>query len=228
MTAPSEDESSPAPKRIVWLVAAAAVVLVVGLGAAFVLRDDGSGAPAPSTSTSSGGGGAAGTAGRLGDGWGPEEGGRTPLGGFDETTATITGPGGDTCDVCLLLASTPDQRQRGLMEVTDPDLGGYDGMLFQFDSPITGGFWMRNTPMPLSIAYYRSERSFLEAQDMEPCEDDPACPSYPVVANVQYAVEVAQGGLEEILAVPGSSIRIDGEPCPPRSDTGDDDGRAQG
>ena len=38
------------------------------------------------------------------------------------------------------------------MEVTD--LQGYDGMLFKFSSDYTGAFYMKDTPLPLSIAFF--------------------------------------------------------------------------
>ena len=62
------------------------------------------------------------------------------------------------------------------MEVRDPSLGGYDGMLFVFDQDEQVGFWMRNTPMPLSIAYFDGDGRFVSASDMAPCADSPAAP----------------------------------------------------
>ena len=59
---------------------------------------------------------------------------------------------------CMLLAATQAQHNRGLMQVTDPTLGGYDGMVFRFDTDVKDRFYMRNTPMPLSIAFIASER----------------------------------------------------------------------
>ncbi len=58
---------------------------------------------------------------------------------------------------CMLLAATQSQHNRGLMQVTDPTLGGYDGMVFRFDGDDRHDrFYMRNTPMPLSIAFIAS------------------------------------------------------------------------
>ena len=53
---------------------------------------------------------------------------RTLLEGFGETAAAVTTPDGTVIPWCLLLAASQEQRNRGLMEVTD--LRGYAGMVF--------------------------------------------------------------------------------------------------
>ena len=78
------------------------------------------------------------------------------------------------------------------------DLGGADGMVFRWDEPTAGNFWMRDTPMPLSIAFFAADGSFVSAADMEPClhrRPTPSAPATPPPAPYQYAVEVAAGGL---------------------------------
>jgi uncharacterized membrane protein (UPF0127 family) len=163
--------------------------------------------------------GAGGTgAGESGAGDSAAGGTREPLAGFGEVAVTVAGPGDDgESDFCLLLAETSEQRQRGLMEVTDPDLGGYDGMLFRFDDEVEIGFWMMNTPMPLTVAYIGADGSLVSTADMEPCvdEDDQAagCPSYPPDGPYRWAVEVTQGGLDELGLVPGSSFTDTEQPC---------------
>lgn len=137
-------------------------------------------------------------------------------GDFKEVAVTITGPEGETCELCLLLADTPELRSQGLMRVTDPELGGYDGMLFDHGTAAVGGYWMMNTPMPLSIAYWGEDGGFVSSVDMEPCVDDPdgGCPTYPPGGPYRWALEVPRGGLEEILAVKGATISVDGPTCP--------------
>ncbi len=152
--------------------------------------------------------------GGLGEGVGPEVAGRTPLRGFGEAAVTITTADGRICELCLLSASTADQRARGLMEVTDEDLGGYDGMLFEYPEAVSGSFWMRNTPMPLSIAFFDAEGALVSTLDMEPCGASGDCPRYPADDAFTYAIEVPQGRLEEIGAVDGATLRIDARRCP--------------
>lgn len=134
--------------------------------------------------------------------------GRSPLAGFDEVRVTVRTPIGQVLSWCLLLAQTAAQRQRGLMTVTDPALGGYDGMLFRFDSDVTGGFWMRNTPMPLSIVFIDSSGRIVSSADMKPCGDSGDCPTYPAAGPYRSAIEVPQGGLGR-LAIEAQSIVTD-------------------
>ncbi len=72
--------------------------------------------------------------------------------GFSSVATTITKPDGTVCETCMLLAATEAERERGLMGVTS--LGGYDGMVFRYDEPTTGAYWMKDTVMPLSIAFF--------------------------------------------------------------------------
>lgn len=134
---------------------------------------------------------------------------------FGTVRAMITTLDGEPIDFCLLLADTGERRQRGLMEVTDPDLGGFDGMLFRFDAADDVGFWMRNTPMPLSIAYFAADGALLTTADMEPCPDDPSCPTYPAGGPVLWAIEVPQGQLPGLGITPGSTLTDTAEPCTP-------------
>jgi uncharacterized membrane protein (UPF0127 family) len=124
--------------------------------------------------------------------------------GFETIGITLREAGGATRELCLWLAATSDQRQQGLMQVTD--LGGRDGMLFQFDAPTTGTFWMFQTVMPLSIAFFDDVGAFVSSTDMEPCPPDADCPSYRADSDYVDAIEVPQGGLDELGIGPGSAI----------------------
>lgn len=156
--------------------------------------------------------------GGVGRGFAPQQQGRTPLRGFGEVKATITSGEGKVCEVCLLAATTPEQHARGLMEVTDPALGGYDGMVFVYDQPVDGSFWMRNTPMPLSIAYFDSSGTLVSSADMAPCQDTPSCPGYPAARPFTYAVEVPQGKLADVGVKGVATIAIDATRCPRAGD----------
>lgn len=133
---------------------------------------------------------------------------RTGLPGVGETAASITAADGTVTGCCLLVAATVEQRQRGLMEVTD--LGGYDGMVFVWDTDVESGFWMRNTPSPLSIAWFDADGDFVSATDMEPCPDREDCPTYPPAGPYRFAVEVFQGDLDALGVGPGSRLTLGG------------------
>jgi uncharacterized membrane protein (UPF0127 family) len=130
--------------------------------------------------------------------------------GFGQVAATVSAADGTECELCLWLAETGSQRALGLMYVTD--VGGPDGMIFRYDSPNTSAFWMKNTVMPLSIAFYDQGGAYLDAFDMAPCTADP-CPTYPTPANFTDAIEVPQGMLDELGIKPGSVLVVSDLPC---------------
>lgn len=131
--------------------------------------------------------------------------------GVDEAALRVTTADGREVVGCVLVADTGDERARGLMEVTD--LGEHDGMAFLFEGDTTSGFWMRNTPTPLTIAYYDAAGEFVAANDMEPCEDSPTCPSYPPPSRpYRVAIEVPKGRAPGLGLTPGSVARVGG-PC---------------
>ena len=86
------------------------------------------------------------------------------------------------------VAATPEQRERGLMERTR--LADDAGMLFIFEQKARHCFWMKNTPLPLSIAFIADDGSIVEIDDMQPLTTNPHC----VHEAVRYALEVKQGG----------------------------------
>lgn len=133
---------------------------------------------------------------------------RRGLPGAGETAASITAADGTVQGCCLLVAADEEVRQRGLMEVTD--LGGYTGMVFVWDEDSSGGFWMRNTPMPLSIAFFDADGAFVASDDMEPCDDSPDCPVYPSPGTYRFAVEVPRGDLADLGVGPGSRLALGG------------------
>ena len=86
------------------------------------------------------------------------------------------------------------------------DLDGYEGMIFRFPSEEHRSFWMRNTSIPLSIAFFDAGGAFVSATDMEPCGDRPDCPSYSSGGPAQFALEVPQGRLPAAGATAASRL----------------------
>ena len=184
-----------------WLRTLLAIALLLaGLGVwAFLLR----GADGPADPT-------------LGEPVGaarPGDPARVPLEGFDELAVSVDTERGSLA-WCLLAALTQAQRARGLMEVTD--LQGYDGMVFVYEDDVQNGFFMRNTPTPLSIAWIAADGSVVGTADMEPCEDREGCPTYPAPAPYRYAIEVVQGRLPDLGITEGSTVLVGGS-CAPRA-----------
>ncbi len=110
--------------------------------------------------------------------------------------------GGQTIQVEV--AATQQQRQQGLMGRTH--LPADSGMLFVFDMPGRHCFWMRDTPLPLSIAFIDAAGRIAGFADMQPRTDTLHCPN----TEVRYALEVSQGSfLRQGLR---SGARIQGLP----------------
>jgi uncharacterized protein len=112
---------------------------------------------------------------------------------------------------CALLATTAAQQQKGLMNRRD--LAGYDGMVFRFDRPTTVSFYMKDTLIPLSIAWFDSGGRYLNALSMAPCPKSAVtCRLYRADAPYTVAIEVRAGGLPQLGIGPGSTITVGG-PC---------------
>ena len=136
---------------------------------------------------------------------------RRPLAGFGEVTFRVERPGGGEVVGCALLAETAEARSRGLMD--QEDLRGYDAMVFRFDGPSTGGFYMYDTRLPLSIAYVDEDGGIVSSTDMDPCpeEEASACPTYEADGPYLHAVEVRQGDVPSIGIEPGATVTFDDE-----------------
>lgn len=92
-----------------------------------------------------------------------------PPEGFGEGVLGVTGPAGQRVWP-VIVADTPQSRQRGLMGVADfAALGGYAAMVFIFEGDTSGAFWMRDTPLPLRITFVSASGSVVSAIDMVPC-----------------------------------------------------------
>lgn len=110
---------------------------------------------------------------------------------------------------CALLADSDLERQKGLMGRSD--LGGYDAMVFRFENDTDGTFFMRNVPIPLSIAWFDASGLFVSSTDMEPCPpDQQECPTYPPGGVYRFALETPKGGLERLGVAPGSVLSLGG------------------
>jgi len=92
-----------------------------------------------------------------------------PPAGFGEGVLGVTGPAGSRVWP-VIVADTPQSRQRGLMGVVDfAALGGYAAMVFIFEGDTSGAFWMRDTPLPLRITFVSANGSVISGTDMVPC-----------------------------------------------------------
>jgi len=131
---------------------------------------------------------------------------RPQVPGFDEIAYRIDKTTAN--QRCALLAATTAQQQQGLMNRTD--LAGHDGMLFRFNADTRVGFYMQDTPIPLSIAWFDSHGNFVSSTDMEPCLDKVDCPNYYAAGPYRFALEVGKGDLGDLGVGPGSHLTVGG------------------
>lgn len=125
---------------------------------------------------------------------------------FGVTSVTLRAPdGNEAIEVPVYDAFEPAARQRGLMERAELAAGA--GMVFRFPSEHSGGFWMKNTLLPLSIAYFDADGTVLAVMDMPPCTQDP-CPSYDPQIAYSGALEVNRGFFDEIGLSPGWRVDL--------------------
>jgi uncharacterized protein len=98
------------------------------------------------------------------------------------------------------VARTPEQRAIGLMN--RPTMPVNNGMLFVFEQPGQQCFWMKNTLLPLSIAFLADDGSIVNIEDMKPQSLDSHCSAKPV----RYALEMNQGWFAKRALKPGTKI----------------------
>lgn len=108
---------------------------------------------------------------------------------FERGTAVVRADRGPVL-VRVEIAETPAQRQRGLM--FRRSLASNAGMVFLFPTEVRGPFWMKNTLVPLSIAFYGRDGRIRRILDMTPCRRDP-CRLYGPGVAYRGALEVNRG-----------------------------------
>ena len=98
------------------------------------------------------------------------------------------------------VAAEEPQRIQGLMH--RKSLGREDGMLFIFDEPAYHSMWMKNTLIPLSVAFIDKDGVILNILDMEPQTEDSHMAAGPAV----YALETNTGWFAAKKVKPGDKV----------------------
>jgi len=106
-------------------------------------------------------------------------------------------------EITVEIARTDEERAKGLMyRKVLPD---GEGMLFVFERDQQLSFWMKNTIIPLSIAFIASDGYIIEIKDMQPNDLNSVRSS----RSVRYALEVPQGWFGRVKVKPGDVVKID-------------------
>ena len=98
------------------------------------------------------------------------------------------------------LARPDEEQARGLM--FRKKMGPREGMLFVYHEYVKHAFWMKNTELPLSIAFIADNGKILEIQNMTPFSERSVSPTY----SYMFALEVNKGVFPEIGAAEGDFI----------------------
>lgn len=106
------------------------------------------------------------------------------------------------------VAETTAQHERGLM--FREKLGEDEGMLFIFKNEETRFFWMKNTLIDLSIAYFDKNGSLIDIQEMKSGKGIPdyQLPSYPSSGPAKFALEMNKGWFARNKIKVGSKLKV--------------------
>jgi len=98
------------------------------------------------------------------------------------------------------VAATPEEREQGLM--FRKNMGPNNGMLFLFGTPSGVCMWMKNTLIPLSVAFIDSAGKIINIEDMQPQTTTSHCAKKPIF----YALEMNRGWFRQKHIGPGAVI----------------------
>ena len=98
------------------------------------------------------------------------------------------------------IANTPETRARGLMQ--REKLAPNQGMLFIFEEKASQCFWMRNTLIPLSIAFLEDDGTIINLDEMAPHTENSHCSQQPT----RYVLEMSTGWFKQKGFKPGMKL----------------------
>jgi len=99
------------------------------------------------------------------------------------------------------VANSEDARRTGLM--FRKQLGESTGMLFVYETEGPWAMWMRNTYVPLSVAFIDRSGRIINIEDMQPLSDD----THQSATAAKYALEVNQGWFRQRGIKPGDRVQ---------------------
>ena len=98
------------------------------------------------------------------------------------------------------VAATDEERQQGLM--LREKMAANEGMVFVFQAPAGVCMWMKNTLLPLSVAFIDEAGKIVNIEDMKPQTTESHCAK----KLVRYALEMNQGWFKQKNIKPGATI----------------------
>jgi uncharacterized protein len=128
---------------------------------------------------------------------------KTSASGGSETRLGLTRITVGATPLWVEIADDESTRTQGLMFRRELSEDG--GMLFVFEYPQPLSFWMRNTYLPLDIAFMSPDYRILNILPMKPLDEKPR---YNSAGTALYAIEVNQGWFARHGVKPGDRIRF--------------------
>jgi uncharacterized protein len=124
---------------------------------------------------------------------------------MDRGTATITTRPEARLVLQVEIPRTPAERLRGLM--WRRSLRARSGMVFVYAKDVRGGFWMKNTLIPLDIAFYDARGTIRRILTMTPCRSEP-CHVYKPGVSYRAALEVNAGSFRRWNVEVGDRVAV--------------------
>jgi uncharacterized protein len=104
--------------------------------------------------------------------------------------------------VKIEVALTQEEKENGLMYRRS--LGADEGMIFVYDRDQRMYFWMKNTYIPLSVAFITADGEILQIEDMQPLDEKTIESRF----SVRYAIEANQGAFARWGVAVGDKIEF--------------------
>lgn len=118
---------------------------------------------------------------------------------------TVADGGRQVLALTVEIADNQGAQEKGLMGVRS--LAADQGMAFLFGQQVDVGFWMKDTLIPLDIAFADAGGRVVDVQHMVPCTADP-CTVYQAAAPYSMALEAASGVLSHAGVRTGDVLRL--------------------
>ena len=117
---------------------------------------------------------------------------------------------GNDATLYVDVADAPQEQQKGLMGVVK--LPADEGMAFVFEGPTDSTFWMKDTLVPLSVAFVDENGRVIGMRDMEPCRADP-CPTFGIDKPFVLAIEANLGWFDQAGVAIGdhAELKVDAD-----------------
>jgi uncharacterized membrane protein (UPF0127 family) len=125
---------------------------------------------------------------------------------FKTTRLSIATAGGKIIPILVEIAVTEEERSKGLMFRKELEDG--KGMIFLFEKDQIMSFWMKNTLVPLSIAFILSDGRIAEIRDMEPR----SLASVNSERSCRYALEAPKGWFDKVGVGVGDRVSVESLP----------------